>query len=153
MLNLSRLEDRSEFAALYQLSCKNISIGRLSKGEEDIPEDHLIAYRMGREEIMYNWLKYIKQIISNYFSMQGKPLTEEKLFQYKFPEPLFEIIRIFIRNLRNLKIWLDRELSKTVFGGKQNYQYWQMVFENGVTPQGLQILPEPINLMEMIKED
>jgi len=125
----------------------------IQKGEEEIPEDHLIAYRMSREEIMYNWLKYIKQIISNYFSMQGKPITEEKLFQYKFPEPLFEVLRIFIKNLRNLKIWVDRELSKTVFGGKQNNQYWQMVFENGTTPQGLQVLPEPINLMEMIKED
>ncbi len=107
---------------------------------------------MSREEIMYNWLKYIKQIISNYFSMQGKPITDEKLFQYKFPEPLFDVLRIFIKNLRNLKIWVDREMSKTVFSGKQNNQYWQMVFENGTTPQGLKVLSEPINLMEMIKE-
>ncbi len=126
---------------------------KIQKGKEDIPEDHLIAYRISREEIMYNWLRYIKQIISNYFSMQGKPITEEKIFQYKFPEPLFEILRIFIKNLRGLKIWVDKELSKTVFGGKQNYQYWQTVFENGITPQGMKILTEPINLMEMIKED
>ncbi|MFW9969688.1 MAG: HNH endonuclease [Candidatus Odinarchaeota archaeon] len=106
---------------------------KIQKGEEEIPEDHLIAFRMSREEIMYNWLKYIKQIISNFFSMQGKPITEERLFQYKFTEPLFDILRIFIRNLRDLKLWVDHELSKTVFGGKQNYQYWQMVFENTIT--------------------
>lgn len=60
---------------------------KIQKGE-DIPEDHLTAYRMSREEIIYNWLKYISQIIKSYFIMQGKPIDENKLFQYRFPEPL-----------------------------------------------------------------
>ncbi len=124
---------------------------RIQKGEE-IPEPHLVAYRISKEEIIYNWLKYISQIIKNYFIMQGKPIDENKLFEYNLPEPLWDRIRIFIRNFRDLPIWVDKELSSTVFGGKQNYEYWQTIFETGKTPQGLSVLPEPINLMEMIKE-
>jgi len=124
---------------------------RIQKGE-GIPENHLVAYRMAKEEILYNWLRYIEQIIKNYFIMQGKPIQESKLFQYRFPEPLWERIRIFIRNLRNLPLWVNRELSLTIFGGKQNYEYWQTIFETGKTPQGFQVLVEPLDLMEMIKE-
>ena len=124
---------------------------RIQKGEE-IPEPHLVAYRISKEEIMYNWLKYVAQIIKNYFIMQGKPIDENKLFQYSFPQPLWDRIRIFIRNFRDLPIWVNKELSSTVFGGKQNYEYWQMIFEKGHTPQGFRVLAQPINLMEMIKE-
>lgn len=124
---------------------------RIQKGE-NIPESHLIAYRMSKEEIIYNWLKYISQIIKNYFIMQGKPIDENKLFQYSFPESLWDKIKIFVKNLRDLPIWVNKELSSTVFGGKQNYEYWQTIFETGKTPQGYQVLPSPINLMEMIKE-
>jgi len=124
---------------------------RIQKGE-DIPEPHLIAYRLSKEEIIYNWLKYISQIIKHYFIMQGKPLDENKLFQYSFPEPLWDRIRTFIKNFRDLPIWVNRELSSTIFGGKQNYEYWQTIFETAKTPQGYQVLPVAINLMEMIKE-
>jgi hypothetical protein len=90
---------------------------RIQKGE-DIPEDHLMAYRMSKEEIIYNWLRYIEQIIKNYFIMQVKPIQEKELFQYRFPEPLWERIRVFVRNLMNLPLWVDRGLSQTIFGGK-----------------------------------
>lgn len=124
---------------------------KIQKGE-DIPETHLTAYRMSKEEILYNWLKYIEQIIKHYFIMQGKPIQESKLFQYRFPEPLWERLRIFIKNLRSLSLWVNRELSLTIFGGKQNYEFWQTVFETGKTPQGFQVLAKPLDLMEMIKE-
>jgi hypothetical protein len=101
---------------------------------------------------MYNWLKYIEQIVKNYFIMQGKPIQEEKLFQYRFPQPLWERIRIFVGNLKNLPIWINRDLSLTVFGGNENYSYWQSIFETGKTPQGSQVLTEPLDLMKMIAE-
>ena len=125
---------------------------KIQKGE-DIPEEHLIAYRMSKEEIIYNWLRYVGQIIKSYFIMQGKPIDEDKLFQYRFPEPLWERIRIFIRNLRALTIWVNKDLSQTVFGGKQNYEYWQTIFESGKTPQGYEVLTGPLDLMEMIKNE
>lgn len=124
---------------------------RIRKGEK-IPEDHLTSCRITREEIIYNWLRYIEQIIKNYFIMEGKPIQEKKLFQYRFPERLWERIRIFVRNLRNLPLWVNKELATTVFGGKQNYEYWQTIFETGKTPQGYQVLVKPLDLMEMIKE-
>ena len=125
---------------------------RLQKGEL-IPEDNLIAFRMSKEEIVYNWLKYIKDIIYGYFTLQGEHIDLENLFQYKFPDPLFDKIRNFIRNLRNLPIWVNKELSRTVFGGKQNYDYWKHIFNTGKTVDNVQILAEPIKLMEMISED
>jgi hypothetical protein len=124
---------------------------KIQKGE-NIPLFHIRAFRMSKEEIMYNWLRYIQQIIKNYFIMQGKPIQEEKLFQYKFPEPLWERIRIFIHNLANIPVWINKELSSTVFGGKQINDYWQTIFETGKSPQGLQVLAEPIDLMKMITD-
>lgn len=123
---------------------------RVQKGEE-IPDAHLRAYRLAREEIVYNWLRFIRQIVQNYFIMQGKPIQEAKLFQYRFPEPLWEHIQNFLLNLKKLPLWVNRELSLSVFGGKQNYEYWQTVFESGKTPQGQQVLVNGINLMKMIQ--
>jgi hypothetical protein len=122
---------------------------RLQAGET-LPLKHVRAFRMSKEEILWNWLKYVSQIIRNFFIMQGMPIEEKKLFQYKFPLPLWERIRVFVRNLNSLPLWSNTQLSTTVFGGKQNYEYWQHIFEKGKTPQGQQVLPEPINLMKMI---
>jgi len=49
-------------------------------------------------------------------------------------------------------LWVNKELSSTVFGGKQNNDFWQTIFETGKSPQGIQVLAEPINLMKMIVE-
>jgi hypothetical protein len=122
---------------------------RLQAGEA-LPLDHVRAFRMSKEEILWNRLKYISQIIRNYFIMQGIPIEESKLFQYKFPVLLWERLRTFIRNFRDLPVWSNVALSSTIFGGKQNYDFWQHVFEKARTPQGQQVLPEPINLMKMI---
>jgi hypothetical protein len=124
---------------------------KLQKGE-NIPENHLRAFRMSKEEIIYNWLRFIHQITKNYFLMQGKPLQEEKLFQYRFPEPLWDILRTFVKNMTKLPLWVNKDLSVTVFGGRQNYQFWQTIFETGKSPQGQTILAQSINLMEMIRE-
>lgn len=124
---------------------------RIQKGEK-IPEDHFRAHRLSREEIIYNWLKYIQQIVKNYFIMLGNPINEDRLFQYKLPQPLWDRVSIFIRNFKQLPVWINTELSLSVFGGKQNYEYWQTIFETGKSPQGQQVLTTPLNLMEMIKE-
>lgn len=117
----------------------------------DIKEEHLISYRLSREEIIYSWLRFIRQIVQNYFITNGKPIKEDKLFQYNFPEPLWDNIENFIVNLTKMPLWVNRELSLSVFGGKQNYEYWQTIFESGKTPQGQQVLPSGINLMRMIQ--
>lgn len=123
---------------------------RLQKGE-NFTHGHLRAFRMSKEEVLYNWLRYIQQIAKGYFITTGKPIQEEKLFQYPFPEQLWENIRHFVRNLAELPLWINKDLSETVFGGKQNNSFWQTVFETGKSPQGVQVMPKAINLVEMIK--
>lgn len=124
---------------------------RIQKGEE-LPLEHIRAFRMSKEEILYNWLRYVGQIISQAFIMQGIPLDDKRLFQYKFPETIWDRIRVFIRNLSNMPVWINKSLSSTVFGGKQNYEYWRIIFETGKSPQGIQVLPKQINLIELVKE-
>jgi len=124
---------------------------QLQKGVK-IPEPHFRAFRMSKEEILYNWLDIVKKIIRRYFLMTGKPIDENKLFQYPFPEPLWESLKRVIHNLARLLIWQNKALSATVFGGKQNYQFWHVVFETGKTPQNYQVMADGVNLDELLRE-
>ncbi|QGZ60353.1 HNH endonuclease [Paraburkholderia acidisoli] len=123
---------------------------QLQKGET-FPHAHLCAFRMSKEEVIYNWLRFVRQIAINYFITTGKPIQENKLFQYHFAEQLWINIRNFVRNLAALPLWVNKDLSATVFGGKQNNSFWQTVFETGKSPQGVQVMAQGINLVEMIK--
>jgi hypothetical protein len=140
------------FIGKFDLELGTYRIENKIQQGEDIPINHLRATRMSKEEIMYNWLRYVSQIIKNFYIMQGKPIQEDKLFQYKFPEPLWQKIRTFIKNLSNLPLWVNKDLSSTVFGGKQAYAYWQTIFESGKSPSNVQVLSNPIDLMKMIAE-
>ena len=123
---------------------------RLRKGDP-IPLPHLTSFRMSKEEVVYNWLSFLKQIASQYFIMQGIPDPGPKLFQVPFPEQVWENMRKFLRSLSALPVWVNIELSDSVFGGKQNNSHWKAIFETGKTPQGMQILSQPINLIEMLR--
>lgn len=124
----------------------NIAAG---KGDY-ITDDHLIAYRMFKEEIMYNWIKYLELLIKNYFVLTGYKYDDKNLLQQKMPEQLWENIRSFISNLRDLPLWKDRGMASTIFGGKNKYEYWDEIFQTGVAPDGTIVLAKPINVMEMI---
>lgn len=117
----------------------------------DLPESHIRAFRLSKEEILYNWLGLVRQIVQNYFIMQGNIVQETRLFQYPFPEPLWDRLENFVRNLAKMPLWVNQDLSLSVFGGKQNYEYWHTIFESGRTPQGQQVLPSGIDLMKMIQ--
>lgn len=119
--------------------------------DKDITDDHLAAYRILKEEIMYNWIQYIELLINNFFSMTGKLYEKQDLFQIKFPDQLWINIRTFIQNVRDLPLWKDRTMASTVFGGKQVYDYWNTAFRTGKTPDGTLVLSKPFNVVEMIK--
>jgi len=123
---------------------------KVQKGE-DVPEKHLRAFRMAKEEILYCWISYIGRIIENHFLMMGSVVDNEKLFQYPFPEQLWVNIGYFIENLARLPMWVNRDASSTVFGGKQTYGFWQTIFESGESPTGHKVMPSGLNIMEMIK--
>ena len=119
--------------------------------DKDVPEDHLRACRMSREEIARTWLNCVRQLVHQYFLTNGTPIDESRLFQYPLPETCWNNIRNFINSLVAMPVWVNRDMSVTVFGAKHNYGFWQTIFETGSTPEGTKILPRPINLMEMIQ--
>ena len=123
---------------------------KIQKGDH-FPLDHLRACRLSKEEIIYTWLHYVGQIARQHFIILGKPDPQERLFQMLFPEQVWGNIAKFISNLASMPLWVNLDLSETVFGGKQNNGFWKTVFETGQTPQGMQVLTKPLNLMEMIK--
>lgn len=114
-----------------------------------IPDDHLVAYRLMKEEVMYNWIRYIEFVIKAYFSFTGEMFDSDNLFQQKFPEGLWERIETFLENLRELPLWKDRSMAATIFGGKNPYDYWATIFKEGRTPDGTPVLAKPINYVEM----
>ena len=123
---------------------------KLQKGQ--VPKlDHLRAFRMSKEEIIYNWLQLVGQVARTYFITLGKPDPKERLFQVPFPDQIWDNLRKFLGNLVAMPLWVNLDMSETIFGGKQNNGFWKTVFETGRTPQGMEVLVKPINLIEMIK--
>lgn len=122
------------------------------KNGEKINWDHVVGYRMMKEEIIYSWLKFVLSVITTYYATMGTLTTGRKnWFQEKLPDQLWLNITNFIKNLSELPMWKSTEFSNTIFGGKQNYAYWDNIFTKGETIDGVKILPEPLNILKMIQ--
>ena len=123
---------------------------KIQKGE-NVEWNHVVAFRMMKEEILYSWLNYVMDIIVMYLAANGIPThNRNNFFQDEFPEQLWTNITNFIKNLWQLPFWKSRELSSTVFGAKHNYDFWKSIFHTGKSPQGEQVLTEPLNIQQMI---
>lgn len=122
----------------------------IDKKDTNISDDHLLAFRISKEEILYNWLQYLKMVIKAYYTNTGKLIPEETIFQSEFPDQLWTNIENFIRNLVLLPLWKDRTMASTIFSGKNNYEYWKHIFETGKTIDGALVLAKPLNFIEMI---
>jgi len=122
----------------------------INNKDVDMTDDHLIAYRISREEILYNWLIYLKAVIKAYFTNTGKMFDEKKVFQYQFDDQLWKNIRNFIKSLKELPLWKDKSMASTIFAGKNNYDYWKTIFETGKSLDGADVLARPLNFIEMI---
>lgn len=123
----------------------------IGKRDLDIKDEHLTAFRISKEEIMYNWLLYLRNAIVSYFTLTGKIYETNKLFQFSFDDQLWINIRNFIVNLKNLPLWKNRGMASTIFSGKNTYDYWKTVFDTAKSPDGAQVLAKPLNFIEMIK--
>lgn len=82
----------------------------------------------------------------------GTMYNEDNLFQQRIPDQLWENIRTFIINLKNLPVWKDRSMAATIFGGKNKYDFWKIIFQTGKTSDGTQVLVVPLNVADMIKK-
>jgi len=91
-------------------------------------------------------------VIENYNAYTGRMIDKEKLLHYALPEDLWKRIKNFLTKLAALPCWIDKNLSITVFGAKQNLDFWKRVFETGNTPTGVRVLTHPLNLQTMIQD-
>ena len=125
---------------------------RIQKGER-FPDAHLRAWRISRDEVAVNVMRWVRLVIENHNAANGKQVERERLFLEEFPESLWGNIERFLRRLSEFTCWTDIELSSSVFGPKQNLDYWESVFRTGKSPSGTQILPRGLVLQEMIAPD
>jgi hypothetical protein len=155
--------EKEQLTRLMSLIAEKLYIGKFDdeigtrrlenkvQNNEDVPELHLRAFRMAKEEILYAWLSFIGKVIEHHFLYAGRSVDNAKLFQYPFPEQLWVNLSNFMENLARLKVWIDRPASSTIFGAKQTYSFWQSIFENGVSTAGHKVMPSGLNIAEMIK--
>jgi hypothetical protein len=159
-----RLAERQQMVRLMNLIADILFVGqwdpdlgghkleaRLQKGTS-IPEGHLRAWRIAREEILANVLSYVRLAIENYYVVLGHVVEKDRLFQHRFPEALWARIETFLRRLAGLPCWIDKNLSTTVFGAKQNRDFWSQIFKTGQAPTGVRVLAKPIDVIEMMRE-
>jgi len=141
------------FVGRFDLSVGTYRIERriVQNEDADITDEHLRAFRLSREEILFNWLVFVEREIRHHFLTQRLGYTEDALFQVRFPEGLWESLTLLVRNLGKMPLWINRALSATVFGTKQNRTFWEVVFTTGQSPDGAKILPRPVDLNELIR--
>ena len=111
-----------------------------------------MAYRISKEEILYNWVLYLKEVIKAYFTTKGEIVDTERLFQVPFDEQLWTNVDNFVKNLIELPLWKDRAMANTIFSGKKNYDYWKEIFKTGRSVDGAPVCAS-LNFMEMIVRD
>ena len=123
---------------------------KIQKGEK-FPGEHLRAWRISREEVAVNVIRWVRLVIENYNAVTGKQVERERLFLEEFPDSLWGNIERFLSRLSELTCWTNTELS-AVFGPKQNLDYWESVFKAGESPSKTVILPRGLELQEMIAQ-
>ena len=123
---------------------------RIADGEA-IPESHLRAWRLAREEVLANIIRWVRLVMANFHAYTGKVVHEDRLLHQRLPDELWKRLANFVESMARLPCWIDRNLSTTVFGPKQNLDYWETIFQTGKAPTGIQVLAAPLDLNEMIK--
>lgn len=157
-----RLLEREQLIRLMSLFAEEFFVGhwdpdlggrrlenRLQAGEK-IPESHLRAWRIAREEVLTNVMRWTRLVIANYNAYTGRVIKEDRLLHVQLPDELWDRLGNFLISLSKLPCWFDRNLGTTVFGPKQNADYWEKVFQTGKSPSNIQILATPLDLNQMI---
>ncbi|MHA1584104.1 MAG: HNH endonuclease, partial [Promethearchaeota archaeon] len=116
---------------LPEVGAKRIEKKIVDRKDNLITDEHLIAYRLSKKEILYNWVQYIKVVIKVHFTNIGKMISEDTIFQTEFDKQLWLNIENFVKNLSQLPLWKNRSISSTIFSGKNNYDYWKIIFNTG----------------------
>ena len=96
-------------------------------------------------------LRWLRLVIEHYFAVLGQMYDTDRLLHRPLPDAVWSNMRHFLTSLAGLPCWFDKNLSTTVFGPKQNHDFWKTVFETGMAPMGFRILAAPLDLMQMIQ--
>jgi hypothetical protein len=123
---------------------------RLQK-DELIPEGHLRAWRVSREEILANLLAWVRLVVENYYAWTGKMTDNERLFHQRIPEECWQRVECALRNIAALPCWVDKNLSRTVFGTKRPLDYWATIFKTGRSADNVPVLMKPLELQTLIQ--
>lgn len=94
----------------------------------------------------------MRLVVENYYALVGERIDKDRLMQHQLPEALWQRVETFLRRVKDLPCWVDINLSRTVFGAKQNRDFWSQVFKTAKGPGGVPVLAKPLDLMEMIQE-
>ena len=121
-------------------------------GGEKIPESHLRAWRIAREEVLSNVVRWLRLVITNYYAFIAIPIHEDRLLHQQLPDELWSRLHNFLENLKHLPCWVDHKLSTTIFGPRQNLDFWAKVFSDGSTPLDIPILTKGLDMYEMIQD-
>ena len=120
-----RLLEREQLIRLMSLFADVFFVGRWDpelggrrlehsvQSGEKIPESHLLAWRIAREEVMANVLRWVRLVVANYNAYTGQVVKEDRLFQVKLTDALWERIRNFLVSLSKLPCWIDKNLANT----------------------------------------
>ncbi len=122
---------------------------RLRDGDT-IQQSHLRAWRVAREEVLANLLRWLRLVIENYFAYTGQMYHNDRLLHQQLPDSLWDRMRNFLTNISSLPCWIDRDFSGSIFGPKRNLDFWERVFRTGKTPDGTQVLAQPLDLSQLI---
>lgn len=123
---------------------------RLQK-DEPIPEGHLRAWRICREEILGNLLAWLRLVIEHYYAWTGQMMDKDRIFHQRIPDECWRRIECALKNIAALPCWVDKNLSRTVFGSKQPQEFWATIFTTGTAPTGVPVLAKPLELTKLIK--
>ncbi|MCI0622673.1 MAG: HNH endonuclease [Acidobacteria bacterium] len=122
---------------------------RVLKGEP-IPPGHLRAWRIAREEVLINVLKWVRLTIEHYYAFNREMVDKERLMHKRFPDPVWTMVQTVLRNIGDLPCWVDTRLSQTIFGGKPNRDFWRKTFQDGISPTGIRVLARGLELGSLI---
>lgn len=132
----------------------DIGSGKLEnkvQNNQDVPENHLRAHRMAREEILQAWIELVLSVCQTVVISSGQLWDKERPFHRRLPDTVWNSLDHFIANFARIPLWKDRSLSATVFGGKQNTQFWKDAFATGTANQIKILAGGGVNLLELMK--
>lgn len=148
----------SLFAETFYIGKFNPEIGTyrieqriIDNRDADITDEHLIAFRISKEEIIMAIIPYLDKIIDTYFLLNQIDFNKESRFQTPIPDALWNNIKNFFTNLYYLPLWKDRSMASTHFSGKKTSDFWKTIFSTARTPDQVQVLSQKLDYLSMMK--